>query len=194
MLQGAHSIGVRLLYVRRPQLSAPLGDVTPARPIARLGSIPDGRAGTVATLKQMRQLTRDAIRAPNQQVRTLAQRLVEFLPSRSYAREVHRLHQFVRDEIRYVRDPVGVELVSTPTRTLETRQGDCDDKSVLLAALLESIGHPARFKAVALHGGPLSHVYVETKIGESWVPLETIIDRPMGWFPMGITSHYLLKV
>lgn len=142
----------------------------------------------------MRDMARAAIRDPAQKIRTLAMQLVANLPPRSYQREVYRLHQFVRDDIRYVRDPVGVELVSTPARTLDTRAGDCDDKSVLLAALLESLGHPTRFKAIALKGGPFSHVYVETKIGEAWVPLETIINRPMGWYPNGVTSHYILKV
>lgn len=161
---------------------------------AHVAVIPDGQAGTILTLKAMRQYARDAVRDPRQRVRRLALDLVASLPPRSWQMEVAALHEFVRDSIRYVKDPAGVELVATPDRTLETRAGDCDDKSTLLAALLESIGHPARFKAIGLNGGPFSHVYVETKIGESWVPLETIIPRPMGWFPQGITSRYLLKV
>lgn len=182
---------MRPLYVRQP--APQLADI-PTGAIARLGAIPEGKAGMVATLRAMRQYARDAIRDPAQKIRTLAMRLTAGLPSRSYQQEAAALHRFVRDEIRYVRDPVGVELVSTPARTLETGQGDCDDKSVLLAALLESLGHPARFVAIGLNGGPFSHVLVETKIGEAWVPLETIIDRPPGWYPRGITSRYLLKV
>ena len=190
------------MYLQRPVLTlrkltdtygtaAPMGDVAP---IARLTTVSDGVPGTVATLKEMRRFAREAVRDPKQKIRTLALDIVSGLPPRSRVLEVKNLHQFVRDEIRYVRDPVGLELVSTPARTLETRQGDCDDKSTLLAALLESIGHPARYKAIGLNGGPFSHVYVETKLGESWVPLETIIDRPMGWYPRGITSRYILKV
>lgn len=202
----AHPSRVRPLYLQRPTLtlrklqdtygtSAPVGDLPPrGGPIARLTNVPEGTGGTVATLKAMRQYARDAVRDPKQKIRSLALDIVCTLPARSWGNEVGALHEFVRDEIRYVRDPVGVELVSTPARTLETRQGDCDDKSTLLASLLESIGHPARFKAVGLNGGPFSHVYVESKIGGSWVPLETIINRPMGWYPKGITSRYILKV
>lgn len=194
---------MRPLYLQYPALtlaklersfgtSAPVGDLQ--APVARLATIPDGKAGMVATLKAMRQFARDAIRDPKQKIRSLALDIVASLPARSRIMEVKWLHEFVRDEIRYVRDPVDVELVSTPARTLEVRQGDCDDKSTLLAALLESVGHPARFKAVGLNGGPYSHVFVETKLGESWVPLETIINRPIGWYPQGITSSYILKV
>ena len=189
---------MRPLYIQRPFAAphAALGDTErkAGQPIARLTNIPNGKAGMVATLKAMRQLVRDAVRDPKQKIRALALDIVASLPARSWQHEVSRLHQFVRDEIRYVRDPVGVERVATPDRTLKDRQGDCDDKSVLLAALLESIGHPARFKAVGINGGPFSHVFVESKIGESWVPLETIINRPMGWFPAGVTSRYILKV
>lgn len=191
LLKGAHPFGVRPLYFRPP---ATHFSNIPTAPIARLGSIPEGKAGMIATLRAMRQFARDAVRDPAQKIRTLAIHLTHELPPRSYQREVKRLHEFVRDEIRYVRDPAGVELVSTPARTLEIRAGDCDDKSVLLAALLESLGHPAQFKVIGLNGGPFSHVFVETKIGHSWVPLETIINRPMGWYPNGITSHYILKV
>ena len=191
------------MYLQRPKLTlrrlsetygTTLGDTAPAKPIARTMQIPDGHAGTVVTLKAMRDFVRAAVRDPFQKIRTVAGDILMGVPPRAFQREVYKLHEFVRDQIRYVKDPVGVELVSTPARTLETRTGDCDDKSTLLAALLESTGHPARFKAIGLHGGPLSHVYVETKIGETWVPLETIINRPPGWFPEGITSHYLMKV
>ncbi len=53
-----------------------------------------------------------------------------------------KLHRFVRDNIRYIKDIRDVETVAYPDITLQQGQGDCDDKSVLLASLLESIGHP----------------------------------------------------
>lgn len=174
--------------------SQPEQRIVAQRPVATLASIPEGKAGTIATLKIMRQFARDAIRAPSQQIRELALNIIAALPARSFGREVARLHAYVRDEIRYVRDPVDLESVATPEKTLALKQGDCDDKSTLLAALLESTGHPARFVTVGFNGAPFSHVYVETKIGESWVSLETIIQRPMGWYPLNATSRYILKV
>lgn len=174
-----------------------------AQPVARetvLGSIPDGLAGTKATLRIMRNFAQAAVRDPAQTVRQKAESLVRELPPRQWFREIRALHEFVRDEIRYLRDPVGVERVATPEATLEIGQGDCDDKATLLAALLDSIGHPTRFVAVAFNGEGFSHVLVETKIAHTgddrkdWLPLETIIDRPAGWFPSGVTNAYRLKV
>lgn len=173
-----------------PQPSKNRGSATRAV----LEGLPPGKAGTVETLRRMRDLARAAVRDPSQRIREKALAIVAFLPSRQWAAEVRALHEFVRDRIRYVRDPVGLELVATPEKVLEYGQGDCDDKSTLLAAMLESLGHPSRFVAVGFNGGPFSHVYVETKIGARWVPLETIVPMPMGWKPPDSTSRYILKV
>ena len=73
-----------------------------------------------------------------------------------------------------MRDVNGVETLQTPLVTMEIKQGDCDDQSVLLASLLESIGHPTRFVAIKQNFfGPYVHVYTETRIGPKWYPLET---------------------
>lgn len=173
------------------------------QPVTResvLGSIPEGIEGTKATLRIMRDFVRASVRNPAQVVRQKAESLVGGLPPRQWFQEIRALHEFVRDEIRYLRDPVGIERVATPEATLEIAQGDCDDKATLLAALLDSIGHPSRFVAVAFDSNGFSHVLVETKIAHTgndrkdWLPLETIIDRPAGWFPQGVTNAYRLKV
>lgn len=172
----------------------------PSRGRAVLGSIPSGVAGMRETLRIMRDRVRDAIRNPDQVIRQKALDIVSGLPPRQFVKEVKSLHEFVRDNIRYVRDPVSVELVQTPEATLDIGQGDCDDKSTLLAALLDATGHPSRFCAVAFNNDGFSHVLVETKIDHTgddrrdWMPLETIIPKPAGWFPSGVTGTYRLKV
>lgn len=171
---------------------------------ARLGTIPDGTAGAIATMKYMRQVVRDAIVDPAQRVRELA---LSIVGRASYTDQARLLQQWVQGNIRYIHDPPDHELIQTPQYTLQQRAGDCDDQAILLAALLTSLGHPlsdadyagikshpARFIAVGLSGAPLSHVLVQTKVGPRWLGAETIIPRPLGWMPPGITSHYIVKV
>lgn len=184
-----------------PHKKAPLGDLersasarSASKTPAQIGYISNGYEGMRDTLRVMRDFARQAVRSPEQIIRNKAEDLTRHLPARNWFAEIKALHEFVRDDIRYLRDPVNLERVATPETTLETGQGDCDDKATLLAALLESIGHPARFVAVALDHGPFSHVLVETQAAHNWVPLETIIPRPVGWFPDGVTSAYRLKV
>jgi transglutaminase-like putative cysteine protease len=119
-------------------------------------------------------------------VRLLALRLVRRNGQKDWPGEVRDIHAFVRDGIRYVKDVRGVETLQTPEKTLELGQGDCDDKSTLVAALLESIGHPTRFVAVGFNG-QFAHVLVETKIGTKWVAVETTEPVAVGWFPKNVT-------
>jgi transglutaminase-like putative cysteine protease len=69
------------------------------------------------------------------------------------------------------------------------RAGDCDDKSVLLAALLESIGHPTRFVAIGFQPDDFEHVFVETKIADRWISLETTEPVEIGWMPQHIRAR-----
>lgn len=139
----------------------------------------------------MRDLAAAAVRDPSQKIRETA---LTIIGNTGYVDQVRRLQQWVQTNIAYVHDPVSVELVQTPQYTLQQKAGDCDDQSVLLAAMLDATGHPARFIAVGLAGAPLSHVMVQTLIGSTWAGVETIIQRPLGWMPSPVTSYYILKV
>lgn len=148
-------------------------------PQVTLGTLPSGDAGTKATLNLMAALVRRYKK--HYPIRALALSLVAPLIPKDWHGEVARLHGFVRDRIRYVKDIYGVETLATPERTLEIGQGDCDDKSLLLATLLESIGHPTRLVAVAVRPRrQFCHVYVETKVGPGWIPLEATEPWPAG--------------
>ena len=78
-----------------------------------------------------------------------------------------------------------VEVVQTPTYTLTNQFGDCDDKSTLLATMLESIGHPCRFVAIGYtRSGEFEHVFVETRVGANWLGLDATLDVEAGFVPM----------
>lgn len=158
---------------------------------ATLMGIPSGKQGTLATLKIMRGLVRRY--KTNLQIRLLAQKITRSLPSKNYTREADALFQFVRDRVRYVRDVRGVETVQTPIATLKTGSGDCDDQVVLLAALLESIGHPTRFVACGFMSDLLTHVFLQTKIGEKWVSLDPIMNWPLGKSAPNIKTRMIMR-
>lgn len=124
-------------------------------------------------------------------VRQTALYCVKNLNQKDWHSEINCVFQFVRDNIRYVRDIRNVETLSTPEKTLEFKQGDCDDKSVLLASLLESIGHPTRFVAIGFKPNEFVHVYVETKIGQKWIALDSTEPVEMGWQPKNVVSRLI---
>lgn len=170
----------------------------PAAVPARLAGLPEGEAGIKATLRYMVAYVRTYKKDVG--IITLARQLLDGAPGsangKNFSDFVTLLQHFVRDKIRYVRDPHnGPEMVQTPIRTLDIRTGDCDDKATLLAALLASIGLATRFVAIGLNSGPLSHVLAEVRLGNAWVPLETILDdKEPGWFPDNVTTYMVAHV
>jgi len=123
------------------------------------------------------------------------------------------LQAWVRDHIAYFYDPRETELIRTPPETLKRGVGDCDDKTVLLMALLEALGFETELLAVGgigrgwdPDGGatldpgvppPYSHVLGAVRYGpqtgrappflDGWLTLETIVaGAGPGWKPPGI--------
>ena len=155
--------------------------------------ISPGVEGIRETLVLMRSIVRQSKADPA--VIEAARNLTAHLPPKNWSGEVNALFSFVRDKIRYVLDPNDVETLATPARLLRDRSGDCDDKVTLLAALLEAIGHPTRFVAVGFAPGALTHVYLETKMGDAWIPLETTEPVAMGelpFAPLEVKNRYMI--
>lgn len=121
------------------------------------------------------------------------------------------LQAWVRDNIVYVPDPRDDELLQTPPKTLSMCTGDCDDKSILVAAGLETCGFATEFLGVGGIGDgwgnspedivndtpPYSHVLAAVQHGrrtgrrpsflDGWVTLETIVPGASpGYFPPGV--------
>lgn len=144
------------------------------------------------TLQVMKALTRAG--RSNLFVRTAALKLTGHLRSKDKPAEIRVLHEYVRDRIRYVNDIRGVETVQAPEVTMRMGAGDCDDKSVLLASLLESLGHKTRFHAVGFAPGTFRHVLPEVLLGRFWLPLEVTEPVAPGWFPRGVKSDLLMEV
>jgi hypothetical protein len=156
---------------------------------ATLMDIPSGEDGIRETLKQMVRIVKRF--KTDVAMRELAARLFREsnLAQGDFFGEVCVLHGFVRDGIRYMGDIHDVETLQTPQVTLQLEAGDCDDKCMLLGALLECCNHPTRFVAVGMGGRGFSHVYAETYLKGRWIALETCRNVKVGWRPPNITTR-----
>jgi len=153
--------------------------------------------------------------APN--VRSLAVTLAKRFPAGDF-KQARRLYEYVRDEINYVHDPRGIEEVQPPETTLKLGGGDCDDKAVLLAALLISIGfETCFFVADTDNDKHPDHVYAGVYLPEApelykpfphgslldgrslhnWIPLDpTYEDSDFGVIPLtdiGISKYVPIR-
>lgn len=145
--------------------------------------IPDGDQGVERTVQRMRELVDAWKTAPA--ILQAARTIVYLTPQKDHRSEIIAIYQYVRDSIRYVRDVNGVETLATPLITMTTRQGDCDDKSVLFATLAEAIGFPTRF-VVGAFASPESgfdHVWSEVLVDDEWVAADCTEEEHFGWQP-----------
>ena len=155
-----------------------------------LQGIPEGKDGIIATLKAMRSFVRKDKTSLVVRLRVL--RIVRKLVGKDWTGEARAVHEWVRDNIRFVRDITDVELIHDAERVLQFGQGDCDDKSILFCSLLESIGHPTRFVAIGFAPDEYSHVYSETLLGKTWVASDTTENVPFGWEPPSPVSKLII--
>jgi hypothetical protein len=156
--------------------------------------IGNSEQGNLDTVQIMQQSARRASIDPR--VRQLALRIIQNanIKSHNFIDEAVALATFVQQNVRYVRDPTGVEQLHDPVYLIEqlskgSAQGDCDDQSLLLASLLLTIGAQPYFAIVRYNGttGSYNHIYTVV-YDKNWmgkkmrVPLDTIIkDRAIGF-------------
>jgi len=128
-------------------------------------------------------------------VRELATRFAASCNPNDHERLARELHAFIRDGVRYVRDPSAEEISDAQT-VISRGWGDCDDKVRALRALYASVQIPARVRAGFPSADVFSHVQLECRWNGSerlegarpggWLPCELIVEGlPLGELPRG---------
>lgn len=144
--------------------------------------IPSGDAGADVTARALRQLIEYGKRDPA--IRQAAVRILRTSDVTPHDRwgEVQALHGWVQRNVRYVRDPHGIEYVQTPSVMLSTMVGDCDDYTAFLGALLETVGYPVDIKIVGRdRRQPFHHVYPVVRMDGLEVALDASMPVPFGF-------------
>lgn len=99
-------------------------------------------------------------------VRMAAEDAIRYVSPKDYLSEILALRHWVNRRIPYLRDPVPVELMRDPQRLIEDirRYGvvraDCDEYTLLLAALWLAVGNRADFVTVGFEPPPNPHSHV----------------------------------
>lgn len=109
-------------------------------------------------------------------IRNLATRITHDVPSKDVRGELGAIYRWVRDNVRYRFDPLGLEWVQSPQRTVIERAGDCDDMTTLIASLCGSLGHAWRFRTVGPSPTRQKHVAAEAFDGTQWVALDPVLE------------------
>lgn len=151
-----------------------------------LGYIPKGYLGTQKTLEHIKTLIRQGAKDFYVRQKAIDILLEKGVKAKNYLGEIEALFEWVQHQVRYTKDPFRVEVLHSARRLLELRAGDCDDMTILLGAMLESIGHPVRLVLTGpdpLRPQLFSHIYLEVYHKGRWISLDATMPYPMGWKP-----------
>lgn len=136
----------------------------------------------VQTLRLMARLANEAQLDP--QLRLLWERICKGVRQKDYISEFAAVLNWVRQNIRYSRDPRTIEQVRTPQAVVRDRTGDCDDMACLIATLVGLGGGISRYCAGAFQRGPdgqpaLAHVWAEALDDKNgaWIVLDPVPER-----------------
>jgi hypothetical protein len=117
------------------------------------------------------------------------ERFAPQVASKDYYGMLEQIHNWVRDNIMYVKDVVGQETLSYPEETLfNSRAEDCDGQVILEMALLGSIGLQSYPVIVGMFPGHYSHVYMYAEVppgrhrnaDTTWAADPIMKDWPLG--------------
>jgi hypothetical protein len=157
-----------------------------------------GDAAIYNTVDKMKSIIAQSSKNPY--VREWAGTILSGIEVNNKAQEAESIYNFVRDNIRYTKDPLGYEYIQTPLVLLESigqyqnrkgvrPSGDCDDMTVLSLSLLKSVGFNVAIKVVSFkEDKKFGHVYGLVQIGYDWVPFDCVRpDAVMGWESSGHT-------
>jgi transglutaminase-like putative cysteine protease len=157
-------------------------------------NLPLGKAATEETLRIMSEIVRYA--ATTERLRYAAIDMIRGLYCSSPRDYVQAVAIFCRQRVMLIHEPD--EILIDPVKMLDDMEagnaaGDCDDISMIAAALLTAIGIECRFKAVfPAEAGHYQHVFVEYRFAsnQAWMPLDLTISGtpvyPPDWIVQGI--------
>lgn len=146
------------------------------------------------------------ISSKNPYIREWARAILQDVQVNHKLDEASAIHNFVRDNVRYTRDPSGWEYIQTPPVLLagiadwmKKRAprpiGDCDDMTTLSLSLMKSVGFPVVIKTVGFQPDQFSHVYGLVFINGQWYPTDTVRpDKFLGWECSGIQNLMEVEV
>lgn len=95
--------------------------------------------------------------------------------------EIFKVWNFVVANCRYTYDPKTIDTFATAKVTLQDGGGDCDDSTIVFAALLESLGFSMRCRVISVPADPGNWVHIYPLVGvtkddpKQWVPLDCTV-------------------
>jgi len=123
-------------------------------------------------------------------LRSLTVSIIRNINPKDYLGQVNALYKFVKNNVRFVRDIAGVETLQSPWVTLPEQYsnkgigaGDCDDQSLLLVSMLQSVGfRDLKLRVVNYLPTDMEyrHIYAIVTLSGKDYPIDTVYGKGVG--------------
>lgn len=150
----------------------------------------DGDPGIAHTIRIMRGFVQGREGAPCPSIRQLALQLTRGIEASDKAAQLQAVLDWVKKHIDFRGE--YKETLQTPLVTLQMGAGDCDDHSMLICALMKSLGFRTRFNTVAADSDDpqqFTHVFAEVMDPQSgeWRAMDSTVPSSYpGWRPANV--------
>ena len=140
--------------------------------------------GSGLTVDDIKREIDNKLNVGNPRVRDEGRSLILEYPGDGTINQICSIYGHMVDNWSYARDTRGIEEFQYSNQSLEygkgkySGQGDCDDFSILMASLIESIGGTSRI--VLAYGPDSGHAYTEVYLGKAGGP-ESDVLRMVAW-------------
>ena len=150
----------------------------------------DGDPGVEQTISWMREMIRQGKQDPGVHELALSILTKAAVPAYDWRGEARAIFNAVLRNMRFTRDVHGNETLHAAPDLMRMKAGDCDDFTILMLSLAQSVGFPGRILTIATDApwlGPSSipaeapefcHVYPEVEIDGRWVALDAARQHP----------------
>jgi len=163
-------------------------------PSANLGKLKSGIFGNLQTVNYIKKLAHGNKGQPL--IRRMAEDIIMHYQVRDhyYLDEARAIGDFVKQNVRYIKDPDGIEMLRCPLmmvneiRSKGATLGDCDDMALLVCTLLLSIGIRPQLKVVKYNenSSSFNHIYVVVEESNHFTsPNTLVIDAIIKHEPIG---------
>jgi len=140
--------------------------------------------GSGITVEEIKKEIDKKLNIGNLTVRDEGRRLILEYPGDGTINQICSIYEHMVGKWSYARDARGIEEFQYSNQSLDygkgrySGQGDCDDFSILMASLIESIGGTSRI--ILAYGPDGGHAYTEVYLGKAGGP-ESDVQRMISW-------------
>jgi len=128
-----------------------------------------------AKIKRLRQYYLGNVNHPV--IRNLAYKITA--GAKTNKEKVIRIANWVRNNIRYQREPPKLDIIVPPLRLINLRAGDCEDLALFISTLAGAVGIPSKWKVISQDGQKWNHIYPLLLVNGSYKPMDLTVSLPL---------------